>query len=383
MKYSENVNIRIFQGWIPEYRVALFDGIAERYRGRVEVWASWGEATGDRHSRTLAIAKYDYSHPVHEFGKIYWQSGMSVKGLKKGDVLVVGGSIHYLSTLWTCLMAKLRGVRIVWWSHHMSPTSTELSAKIRFAIMNMIHVDSVLLYTRAGIDWMRARGYKHPRIFATGNTLDTKKIDDAIRRYDNATLLQWRRENGVDSGNLLLFCSVIREKSQLDIAIKALASPELTGLDCRLAVVGDGPAKDHCVELAKELNVSERVLWLGAIRDQDALAPWFLSAKLFVYPGSIGLSILHSLAYGLPVVVNDCASHNGPEYEVLEEGVNGYSFQEGNVESLASVVARALESQEQLKSLGKNGFDTVRRKYSMDAMVSNFCEAIEAAHTWK
>ena len=250
-----------------------------------------------------------------------------------------------------------------------------LEQQIELLILKKERLESLITFARE----IKLSGGKEMDFSA----FDTKKIDDAIRRYDNATLLQWRRENRVDSGNLLLFCSVIREKSQLDIAIKALASPELTGLDCRLAVVGDGPAKDHCVELAKELNVSERVLWLGAIRDQDALAPWFLSAKLFVYPGSIGLSILHSLAYGLPVVVNDCASHNGPEYEVLEEGVNGYSFQEGNVESLASVVARALESQEQLKSLGKNGFDTVRRKYSMDAMVSNFCEAIEAAHTWK
>ncbi len=383
MKYSRDVNVRIFQGWIPEYRVALFDGIGERYPGRVEVWASWGEASGDRHSRVLDIAKYDYSHPVHEFGKIYWQSGMSVRGLKKGDVLVVGGSIHYFSTLWTCLMAKIHGVRIVWWSHHMSPTSTELSARIRFAIMNMLHVDSVLLYTKAGIEWMRARGYKHPRIFATGNTLDTGKIDEAIRLFDTSTLSRWQKKNGIEDGNLLFFCSVIRDKSALDVAIRALASQELTELNCRLAIVGDGPARDRCVELAKELNVTDRILWLGAIRDQKDLAPWFLSAKLFVYPGSIGLSILHSLAYGLPVVVNDCPSHNGPEYEILQEGVNGFTFREGDAASLSSVVSKALRSSVKLSEMGRSGAEKVRREYSMDNMVSNFCEAIEAAHCWK
>ena len=32
--------IRIFQPIVPEYRVALFDGLDRRYGGRIDIWAA-------------------------------------------------------------------------------------------------------------------------------------------------------------------------------------------------------------------------------------------------------------------------------------------------------------------------------------------------------
>ena len=54
--------------------------------------------------------------------------------------------------------------------------------------------------------------------------------------------------------------------------------------------------------IAEELDVEQYVRWLGSIYDEAQLAPWFLTADAFVYPGAIGLSVLHAMGYGLPVV---------------------------------------------------------------------------------
>lgn len=370
--------IRIFQRVVPEYRVALFDGLAERYPNSVEVVASEGYGGEDK-SWPLRSAKFDYNHRMLVLGPIRWQTGLSTRGLKRGDVVVVSSDIHYVSSLWLALRAKLRGISVVWWGHHISTTSKPLGVKIRFALMYLLRVDAVLLYTKQGIAWMHEHGYDHPNIFATGNTVDQTLIEREMKYYDTARLQEWQDKNHVSGKNMILFCSVIKDKTRLEQLIEALTSKEWSLNNVMLAIIGDGPSREKYSELAKSKGVSDRIIWVGATRDQHMMAPWFLSSKLFVYPGAVGLSVLHAMSYGLPVVLNDNPKHNGPEYEAFKPGENGFAFQENNVSDLIHVVATALNKVDDLKRMGECAKSMVKSEYSMTSMINNYCEAIEAA----
>lgn len=364
---SDNFKIRIFQPIVPEYRKAFFDGIANHYGNRIEVWAS--NSLGGNSSVALDAMRHDYSHSFRKLPMFLWQNGLSLKGLSRGDVIVVCGDVHQLSSLWAALKARCLGLKVVWWGHHRTASSRALGVKIRLMVARLL-ANVMLTYTKSGVAYLESLGFEHGRVFATGNTIDQSLIKKAAAEFDGVDRFAGRKG--------LLCCSVLREKVKLDQVIRVLADPRLA--DAVLAVIGDGVMRKEYERVAEECGVAERVLWVGATRDQGVMAPWFLSAKAFVYPGPIGLSILHSMSYGLPVVVHDNAAHQMPEYEVMEDGRTGVCFKENDLKDLLGKLVGLLEDEPRRLEMARYCQKLAFEKYSMDNMISNFIEAIEACH---
>ena len=360
--------IRIFQPIVPEYRVALFDGLGEQYGDRIEIWA--GQAIGQDKSYPLTKMKYDYGHPLKRIGPVVWQKGLSLNGLGKGDVIVICGDVHQLSSMWIALKAKWHGISVVWWGHHVSALAKAKSVKTRLAIAKRLS-DIYLCYTDAGINYLEDCGFSHGRVFATGNTIDLDAVEHAKCDWDGSRKFGEKKT--------LLFCGVLREKVRIDVLLKALKILAEKRTDIHCAIIGSGPMEHDWKKMAHDIGVDMIVSWCGELRGQAKLAPWFLSSDLFVYPGRIGLSIIHSFAFGLPVVLNDNKENHGPEYAAFQPGINGWVFKENDEEDFARAIDEALNSDD-LKVRGEAGQRYVSEHYSMQRMIERFSEAIEAAH---
>ena len=364
---NRNFRIRIFQPIVPEYRVALFDGLATKYGGRIDIQSSLYR----RNEKSYPLRKmpYDYKHAFHFIGPFRWQSGFSLNGLKRGDVVVVCGDLHELSSLWVALRARLRGMRVIWWGHHVSALAKERRVKIRLAIANLMS-DIMLCYTDAGIRYLKDKGFREGRVFATGNTLDLASVEKATEAWDGVRKFGTKKT--------LLFCGVLKEKVRLDVLLEALAVLLEKRSDFHCIIIGGGDKSAEWRDLSDKLGLGETVTWVGELRGQEKLAPWFLSSDLFVYPGRIGLSLVHAFAYGLPVIVNDNVKNHGPEYVIFKSGENGLRFKENDYNDLAKVIDKALSSS-CLSILGQRGRRLVEENYSMERMVERFGAAIECA----
>lgn len=367
------MKIRIFQPIVPEYRVALFEGVARRYGSDVEIWAA--EGTGQDRSYPLRHMQYDYSHSFRRFGPLVWQGGLSLKGLQKGDVIVVCGDVHQLSSLWIALKARCSGIKVVWWGHHKTATSKPFGVWIRLAIAKRLS-DVFLCYTQTGVKYLEEHGFRHGRVFATGNTIDQGPIKAAEAYYSTHSQLASDDEQPPTS-NYLLCCGVMREKVHLDLFIRAMADSRLK--DLGLVVIGDGPMKAAWQRLAEELGVADRIKWIPGTRDQMVMAPWFMRARAFIYPGSIGLSILHSFSYGLPVITHGNTEHQMPEFEVMEDGKTGLCYQENDLESLIAVVTKYVSDEVGQKNMARYCRDIAYGKYSMRQMIENYSESIDVS----
>ena len=235
--------------------------------------------------------------------------------------------------------------------------------------------DIVLCYTDAGIDFMKAHGFK--RVFATGNTLDLDAVERESSKY-NQTIKQSKTQT-------LLFCGVLRGKTRVDLLLHALAiiknNPQLltSAFDVHVIIIGAGDKFAEWQQLARDLGVSDMIEWTGELRGQDKLAPYFCRADLFVYPGRIGLSLIHAFAFGLPVVLNDNPSDHGPEYVTFKPRENGWAFKYGDAEDLAKKIAEALSKPSVMQQFGLAGKDFVFKNYSMSSMVERYSEALECA----
>ena len=103
----------------------------------------------------------------------------------------------------------------------------------------------------------------------------------------------------------------------------------------RLLRVGDGPDRPAAERLAREMDIADRITFLGKLKNPlEALA----IADLFLLPSeseSFGLAALEALACGVPVV----ATEAGGLPEVIRHGVSGMMAPVGDVERMADDAA--------------------------------------------
>ncbi|MCZ7555129.1 MAG: N-acetyl-alpha-D-glucosaminyl L-malate synthase BshA [Bacteroidia bacterium] len=112
----------------------------------------------------------------------------------------------------------------------------------------------------------------------------------------------------------------------------------LKQLPVRLLLIGDGPDRSECENLCRELDIFDKVRFLGK---QDALADILAACDLFVLPSqseSFGLSALEAMACGVPVI----STSIGGIPEVNIHAKTGYIAEIGDVERMAKYAVELL-----------------------------------------
>jgi L-malate glycosyltransferase len=106
----------------------------------------------------------------------------------------------------------------------------------------------------------------------------------------------------------------------------------------RLLMIGDGPERVRCLELARELGVADRVHFIGTFPNVEMILG---VADAFLLPSSqesFGLVALEALACGVPVVSSDA----GGLPEVNAHGETGFVLPVGDVTAMTEATLEVL-----------------------------------------
>lgn len=156
-------------------------------------------------------------------------------------------------------------------------------------------------------------------------------------RPDAAARERVRRELGADGRFVvLLVAHLIEEKGG---AVLLRATSQLPP-DIAVWIVGDGRDAGRLRQLATELALDSRVLFLG---DRGQVQPFMQAADCLVCPSlweeAAGLVNIEGLACGLPVV----ASRTGGIPEIVEDGRTGLLVPAADSGALAAAIRRLFE----------------------------------------
>jgi glycosyltransferase involved in cell wall biosynthesis len=210
------------------------------------------------------------------------------------------------------------------------------------------------------------------------NSLDQGPIQAAREKWRQqpGAMEAFRRENDLEPGPVLLYVSRLDPKNRLDLLFEAVAQLRSKFQHLRVIIVGGGDDGGRLEEMARRLDILPHVRFLGAVYDEEHLAPWFLSSNLFVYPANIGLSLLHAFGYGLPVVTSDDLAAQNPEIEALENGNNGLLYTAGDAHALAEAISNALSDPARLSLMAAAAEATVRDRFNVATMIDGMEAAI-------
>lgn len=131
----------------------------------------------------------------------------------------------------------------------------------------------------------------------------------------------------------------------------------LSEVPSKLLMIGDGPERQNCEQLCRELGICDEVRFLGR---QDAIEELLAICDLFIMPSeneSFGLAALEAMACEVPVI----SSNSGGLPEVNLHGVTGFLSDAGNVGEMAGYAITLLKNEEMLAGFRSNALAQARR----------------------
>jgi glycosyltransferase involved in cell wall biosynthesis len=103
-------------------------------------------------------------------------------------------------------------------------------------------------------------------------------------------------------------------------------------------MIGDGKDRKDLEQLAVDLKLNDRVWFYGACYEEATIASLLYNADVCVSPGEVGLTAMHAMSYGTPVITHNDFSQQMPEFEAIIPRQTGSFFERDNVESLSEVL---------------------------------------------
>jgi glycosyltransferase involved in cell wall biosynthesis len=139
------------------------------------------------------------------------------------------------------------------------------------------------------------------------------------------------------------------------------------GIDATLCLVGAGPDRDEVERLASRLGLMRHCLFVGYQRD---VAPYYAFFDAFLLPSAnegTPVVAIEALAAGVPVV----ATAVGGVADVVEDGVDGFLAEPGDVEALADRLVRLAEDRELRARMGAAGRVRVPERYAVERLIDD------------
>lgn len=271
-------------------------------------------------------------------GSFLWQAGLIKQVLRPSfSAFVFLANPHWPSIWLAAALARLSGKRVLFWTHGWVSPETGAKRLVRNLFYRLAH--GLLLYGHGARQQGMAEGFCAEDLYVIYNSLnyeEQRQVRDTVTTEE----LQRLRSDlfGVADMPIVVCTSRLTAVRGLDLLFDAAKRLADDGHSVGVLLVGDGPEKARLEALAVSLRLP--VHFYGACYDEHKLARLIMASAVTVAPGKVGLTAMHSLAYGIPVITHSDAKQQMPEWEAIRDGLTGGLFRHDDVDSLAEVIFR-------------------------------------------
>ncbi|MCM1140956.1 MAG: glycosyltransferase [Muribaculum sp.] len=308
----------------------------------------WHFLKQDTNIKALNIATLKNAQLERSFflkdGSWYFQHNVLKLFLRKDiDIFLFVGEPYSVSTWILVRLIKWFAPtkRIFFWSHGWYGKESKLKKVIKKCFFKP--ADGIFLYGKYAKELMIKESFSPNRLHVIHNSLD-HKIQLSIRNNLVPEAIYHNHFHNICHN--LIFIGRLTKVKNLDLLIRALSELNKNAVRYNLTLIGDGEEKDSLKKLASDLNVIDNIWFYGACYDELANAKLIYNADLCVSPGNVGLTAMHTMVYGTPVITHDTYKWQMPEFEAIMPGKTGDFFKLNSIDSLVETVEDWFKSNE-------------------------------------
>lgn len=349
----EKKKVVILQKRIKDYRVHLFDGVGELYETTIVGYLD-PLIKGDNYSTLKLKHKYWPISLDYIFDKELHTL------LKDADVVIKSTDFRSINNV--LLRKAAPKAKIIMYGIGVSASYNEHYDEVDESkqYLKMIEKsDAVIFYYDYPKNKYVKQGANPDKLFAANNTVYVPEFD-----------LNRNPEN-------ILFIGELYAQKGVDVLIEQYSKAYQKDKDIpNLLLVGDGAERESLENLVKEKGISSKVTFLGKITDNNELKGIFESSYICISPRQAGLSVLKSMAYGVPFVTVENAITGGEIFNI-ENKKTGLILKNEN--EIMDVILDCSKNSDTYYEMGMKAREFYFKHRTMKQMVNVFDEAIQYA----
>lgn len=189
-----------------------------------------------------------------------------------------------------------------------------------------------------------------------------------LRECDDGEVDALREQWGLAETHFVVGMSArLEEYKGQGTVLRAAALCKNAAHDMRFVFMGDGSQIDRYRELARELDIEDRVIFTGFVED---VAPYYALMNLNVNASFGTETSSLALSEGMSVGVPALASDYGGNPRMIESGVNGFLFPPKDAQALADLLLRLHDDRALLSELSVGARRLYQEKFTAPAMVA-------------
>lgn len=371
------VKVALQQQLLPHYRLALFQILDQSEKLDITFYTCGHDVDGISHLPRGSVRR-QVDSVFYCWKGFYWQKGIiSLAYSGDYDALILMGNPNYASTWLAALIARLRGVPVLFWTHGWLKREGKLKAFTRNLFYRI--ADHLLVYSNRGKQLGVESGYSAERLTVIYNSLDINRANEIVSRINSGDIDLRPQDLFRYKSRPLVICTArLTPLCRFDLLLRASSLLDGRGYPINILLVGDGPSRSMLEDLAEELGVE--VHFAGAVYDEELIGPWIYHSDITVSPGKIGLTAIHSLMYGTAAITHGDLDLQMPEVEAIIDGETGALFKRDDYLDLANKIEQWLSDDRDRESIRTACRRTVSETWSpwsqAELLVNAVCKLV-------
>lgn len=369
--------------YFAHYRKPVFDAIINDISDEFDV-AFFSDSSSNEPS--LKVMSFDknisYNRVQNRWiGKFLWQSGLfSSLNKFKPDVVICLGQFNFLSTWVISIIYRFLGKKVFFWGHGLYGNEIGIKKIVRSLFNKLPH--GHMLYGHRARNLMIESGISADKIKVIYNSLDYENHIKIRKDLNIDTNILVRKELFPKCFELSqgFFVGRLTKVKRLDLILHALFLLKSNGTIINFIFIGDGPEKNNLKLLVKKYGLSRNIKFLGACHDEFRVAELIYSSDFCLSPGNVGLTAIHSLTFGTPVITHNEFSLQMPEYEAISHNVNGSFYVNNDINSLTSEISKwtslSFYDREEIRKKCFSSIDNIYTPKSQTKIITSFLREI-------
>ncbi|GAA0747861.1 glycosyltransferase [Clostridium oceanicum] len=187
------------------------------------------------------------------------------------------------------------------------------------------------------------------------------KIDVINNGIDIEDTMVLNNDKALEKIDVLSVSNLIKTKG-IDLNIRAINVLVKKHPNIKYYIIGDGPEKEHLLEMVKKYNLLKNIIFLGQL-DHKKVMEYMSKCKVFSMPSwkeGFGVVYLEAMLQGKPVIG---VKGEGIE-DVINNKENGILVSPNNVEELVISIEKLLDDKKYSNYVGNNAKLTVVNKFT-------------------